>query len=65
MNKFLISKFDSYFRNSCDSASLMELENYIEEHKLKYSCIDNYRPVQALQCADNPDHAACNKCTYL
>ncbi|XP_044141551.1 ADP-ribosyl cyclase/cyclic ADP-ribose hydrolase 1-like [Bufo gargarizans] len=51
-------------KNSCNSTSLVELEHYIEEHKLKYSCIDNYRPVQALQCVDNPDSAACNKCNY-
>ncbi|XP_071982161.1 ADP-ribosyl cyclase/cyclic ADP-ribose hydrolase 1-like [Engystomops pustulosus] len=62
---WVIDDIEGEDKNSCDSASLMELENYIEEHKLKYSCIDNYRPVQALQCADNPDHAACNKCTYL
>ncbi|XP_056411157.1 ADP-ribosyl cyclase/cyclic ADP-ribose hydrolase 1-like [Hyla sarda] len=51
-------------KNSCDSKTLLELKDYIEGHKLQYSCIDNYRPVQALQCADNPDHAACNRCNY-
>ncbi|CAN2388548.1 ADP-ribosyl cyclase, partial [Pristimantis euphronides] len=49
-------------KNSCNTKSLLELKDYIEGHKLKYSCIDNYRPVQALQCASNPDYAACNQC---
>ncbi|XP_069601900.1 ADP-ribosyl cyclase/cyclic ADP-ribose hydrolase 1-like [Ranitomeya imitator] len=51
-------------KNSCNSKSLLELQHYIQEHKLKYSCIDNYRPVQALQCSESPDHAACNRCDY-
>ncbi|XP_075050784.1 ADP-ribosyl cyclase/cyclic ADP-ribose hydrolase 1-like [Mixophyes fleayi] len=51
-------------RNSCNSESLLELKKYIEEHKLKYSCIDNYKPVQALQCVNNYDQAACNQCKY-
>lgn len=51
-------------KNSCNSKSLLELKHYIEGHKLKYSCIDNYKPVQALQCTENPDHPACNQCNY-
>ncbi|XP_072262520.1 ADP-ribosyl cyclase/cyclic ADP-ribose hydrolase 1-like [Pyxicephalus adspersus] len=50
-------------KNSCNSESLLELQQYIEEHNLNYSCIDNYKPVQALQCVENPDHHACNQCS--
>ncbi|KAM3938461.1 ADP-ribosyl cyclase/cyclic ADP-ribose hydrolase 1-like [Leptodactylus fuscus] len=61
---WIIDDIQGEDKNSCDSKSTLELKQYIEGHKLKYSCIDNYRPVQALQCAENPDIAACKQCKY-
>ncbi|KAM5194095.1 ADP-ribosyl cyclase/cyclic ADP-ribose hydrolase 1-like [Mantella aurantiaca] len=60
---WIIDDIQGQDKNSCNSASLLELQHYIEEHKLTYSCIDNYKPVQALQCVDNPDHHVCNQCS--
>ncbi|XP_030048048.1 ADP-ribosyl cyclase/cyclic ADP-ribose hydrolase 1 [Microcaecilia unicolor] len=48
---------------SCDSQSVMELENELKERNFKYSCFDNYRPVRLLQCVRNPDHAECKFCS--
>ncbi|XP_063777262.1 ADP-ribosyl cyclase/cyclic ADP-ribose hydrolase 1-like [Pseudophryne corroboree] len=61
---WVIDDIEGEDRNSCNSDSFLELKRYIEQHKLKYSCIDNYKPVQALQCVSSYDRAACNQCSY-
>ncbi|XP_040191156.1 ADP-ribosyl cyclase/cyclic ADP-ribose hydrolase 1 [Rana temporaria] len=60
---WVIDDIEGQDKNSCNSESLLELQHYIEEHNLTYSCIDNYRPVTALQCVENPNHRACNQCS--
>ncbi|XP_018426666.1 PREDICTED: ADP-ribosyl cyclase/cyclic ADP-ribose hydrolase 1-like isoform X2 [Nanorana parkeri] len=59
---WVIDDIQGQDKNSCHSGSLVELQHYIEGHNLTYSCVDNYKPVQTLQCVDNPDHHVCNQC---
>ncbi|KAE8629198.1 hypothetical protein XENTR_v10000392 [Xenopus tropicalis] len=49
-------------KNSCNTESVLELKAYIEQHNLAFSCVDNYKPVQLLQCIETPDLPACNIC---
>ncbi|XP_050803899.1 ADP-ribosyl cyclase/cyclic ADP-ribose hydrolase 1 isoform X2 [Gopherus flavomarginatus] len=48
---------------SCTGRSITRLKSILEERNLRVSCEDNYRPVQLLQCASDPDHADCRLCT--
>ncbi|XP_067386394.1 ADP-ribosyl cyclase/cyclic ADP-ribose hydrolase 1 [Emydura macquarii macquarii] len=48
---------------SCMGPSITRLKSILEERALSVSCEDNYRPVQLLQCASDPDHADCRLCT--
>ncbi|XP_074847839.1 ADP-ribosyl cyclase/cyclic ADP-ribose hydrolase 1-like isoform X2 [Carettochelys insculpta] len=50
-------------RESCTGRSITSLKTILEERNLSVSCEDNYRPVQLLQCASDPDHADCRLCT--
>nr|NP_001244280.1 CD38 molecule b [Xenopus laevis]BAL72803.1 CD38 [Xenopus laevis]BAL72804.1 CD38 [Xenopus laevis] len=59
---WIIDDLEGPDKNSCDTESAVELKDYIEQHKLPFSCIDNYRPVQLLQCIETPDLPACKLC---
>ncbi|XP_068123787.1 ADP-ribosyl cyclase/cyclic ADP-ribose hydrolase 1-like [Hyperolius riggenbachi] len=61
---WVIDDIEGEDKNSCNTDSLLELKLFIQLHKLKFSCIDNFKPVQALQCVGNYEHAACNQCRY-
>ncbi|KAM8939536.1 ADP-ribosyl cyclase/cyclic ADP-ribose hydrolase 1-like [Pelodytes ibericus] len=56
---WIMQDIDGPDRNSCSSPSVLELQSYIEQHNLTYSCIDNYRPVQLLQCMEDPGSLVC------
>uniref|UniRef100_A0A8C5LNU6 ADP-ribosyl cyclase/cyclic ADP-ribose hydrolase 1 n=1 Tax=Leptobrachium leishanense TaxID=445787 RepID=A0A8C5LNU6_9ANUR len=59
---WLAHGIDGTQRSKCSSDSLMELKGYIEKHGLGFSCVDNQRSVQLLQCIENPGAAACMRC---
>ncbi|NXT85503.1 CD38 hydrolase, partial [Zapornia atra] len=48
---------------SCSGPSIAKLKNILEGSNFKNTCEDNYRPVQLLQCVNNPDHTDCRLCT--
>ncbi|XP_032916449.1 ADP-ribosyl cyclase/cyclic ADP-ribose hydrolase 1-like [Catharus ustulatus] len=48
---------------SCSGRSIQKLKSILEEKNFKVICEDNYRPVQLLQCVQNPDHTDCRLCT--
>ncbi|XP_060103257.1 ADP-ribosyl cyclase/cyclic ADP-ribose hydrolase 1 [Heteronotia binoei] len=48
---------------SCAGPSITMLKSILENRKMSVTCKENYRPVQLLQCASNPDHANCRLCS--
>uniref|UniRef100_A0A8B9Q1Z2 ADP-ribosyl cyclase/cyclic ADP-ribose hydrolase 1 n=1 Tax=Apteryx owenii TaxID=8824 RepID=A0A8B9Q1Z2_APTOW len=48
---------------SCSGHSIKRLKGILEERNFKITCEENYRPVQLLQCVNNPDHADCRLCS--
>ncbi|XP_072107985.1 ADP-ribosyl cyclase/cyclic ADP-ribose hydrolase 1-like [Mobula birostris] len=47
-------------KESCGIASVAELESILKKKNLKFTCLDNYGPIQMLQCVTNPDNPSCN-----
>ncbi|XP_038601460.1 ADP-ribosyl cyclase/cyclic ADP-ribose hydrolase 1-like [Tachyglossus aculeatus] len=48
--------------DSCKGSSINNLKSILERRNIKSFCEDNYRPVQFIQCAENPDHRDCRFC---
>ncbi|XP_025908197.1 ADP-ribosyl cyclase/cyclic ADP-ribose hydrolase 1-like isoform X1 [Nothoprocta perdicaria] len=48
---------------SCSGHSIKRLKGILEERNFKFNCEENHRPVQLLQCVNNPDHADCRLCS--
>ncbi|XP_066489028.1 ADP-ribosyl cyclase/cyclic ADP-ribose hydrolase 1-like [Tiliqua scincoides] len=64
MHIWLIHDIDRPQRESCTGPSITTLKNILTSRKISVSCEENYRPVQLLQCASNPDHSTCKLCPY-
>ncbi|XP_044274294.1 ADP-ribosyl cyclase/cyclic ADP-ribose hydrolase 1 isoform X1 [Varanus komodoensis] len=60
---WLMHDIDGPQSESCMGHSVTKLKEILERRKISVSCKDNYRPVQLLQCTNNPDHAACRACS--
>ncbi|XP_059844897.1 ADP-ribosyl cyclase/cyclic ADP-ribose hydrolase 1-like [Hypanus sabinus] len=56
---WIMDNIDGPDKESCGIASVAELEAILAEKNLKFTCLDNYRPIQMLQCVTNLDSPSC------
>ncbi|XP_020848617.1 ADP-ribosyl cyclase/cyclic ADP-ribose hydrolase 1 [Phascolarctos cinereus] len=48
--------------DSCSSSSIKELKSIIEGRNITFSCEDDHRAAQLIQCVGNPEEPACRVC---
>ncbi|KAJ7329298.1 hypothetical protein JRQ81_015472 [Phrynocephalus forsythii] len=60
---WLMHNIDGPQSESCTGHSITKLKKILESRQIMVSCEDNYRPVQLLQCMNNPDHTTCRICS--
>ncbi|XP_027692352.1 ADP-ribosyl cyclase/cyclic ADP-ribose hydrolase 1 isoform X1 [Vombatus ursinus] len=48
--------------DSCSGSSIKELKSIIEGRNIAFSCEDDHRAVQLIQCVGNPEEPACRVC---
>uniref|UniRef100_A0ACB8E6P5 Uncharacterized protein n=1 Tax=Sphaerodactylus townsendi TaxID=933632 RepID=A0ACB8E6P5_9SAUR len=59
---WLMQDIEGNQSESCTGPSIKMLKSFLENRKINVTCKENYRPVQLLQCATNPDHDTCRLC---
>ncbi|XP_078071184.1 ADP-ribosyl cyclase/cyclic ADP-ribose hydrolase 2 isoform X2 [Mustelus asterias] len=57
---WIMDNIDGPDKESCGVGSVAVLENILKEKKIKYTCVDNYKPVKMLQCVFKLDRPSCN-----
>ncbi|XP_020662239.1 ADP-ribosyl cyclase/cyclic ADP-ribose hydrolase 1 [Pogona vitticeps] len=60
---WLMHDIDRPQSESCTGHSVAKLKEILESRRISVSCEDNYRPVQLLQCTNNPNHNTCRICS--
>ncbi|XP_074085855.1 ADP-ribosyl cyclase/cyclic ADP-ribose hydrolase 1 [Macrotis lagotis] len=62
MKIWVMSNIGEQPSDSCSGSSIKELQSIIEGKNIAFSCEDNYRDVQLIQCVGNPNEPACKIC---
>ncbi|XP_062991326.1 ADP-ribosyl cyclase/cyclic ADP-ribose hydrolase 1-like [Elgaria multicarinata webbii] len=60
---WLMHDIDGPQSEFCTGRSITKLKEMLESRRISVSCTDDYRPVQLLQCTNNPDHSTCSICS--